>query len=65
MLEEGEVQTKYKEIPINVKSKVQTGPKIQFGGLKLGFLILLYHAPSEEVHKAPSAPIKLHTIIKI
>ena len=62
-LDEGDVQTKYKEIPINVKSSVQTGPKIQFGGLKLGLLIFLYQSPSLAVHNAPRAPTRLHTII--
>ena len=65
IFDEGEVQTKYNEIPIKVKSKVQTGPKIQLGGLKLGLLIPLYQEPSEAVHIVPMAPIRLHAIIRI
>ena|SRR3989339_372974 len=37
--------TRYKEIPINKNNTVHMGPKIQFGGLKLGLFKALYQAP--------------------
>ena len=42
-------QTKYKETPIKINKIVQTGPKIQFGGLKNGFFKLVYHPVISEV----------------
>ena len=36
------VQIIAKAIPIMIKSIVQTGPKIQFGGLNAGLLIVVY-----------------------
>jgi len=36
------LQTKYNDIPIKVKSVVQTGKNNQFGGEKVGFWRLAY-----------------------
>src|SRR3989344_112078 len=36
-------QTKYREMPIKTNITVHTGPKIQFGGLKVGFSNVRYH----------------------
>lgn len=63
IFEFGLTQTKYSAIPIRLKSNVQTGPKTQLGGLKLGFFMFLYQGPSDEVHRAPSAPMILQAII--
>jgi len=35
------------EKPINKYNKVQTGPKTQFGGLKLGLIKVVYHVETE------------------
>lgn len=51
------LQTKNKAIPINKKSKVQTGAKIQSAGLKLGFCNVAYQPEIEgEVNKEPTSP---------
>lgn len=54
---EGSFQTNHNAIPINVYSKVQTGPNNQLGGLKLGFKSVWYHVGiSATVKIAPSEP---------
>ena len=50
-------QIKYNEIPINKNKMVQTGPKIQFGGLKKGLFKVAYHVGiAEIVNKLPTSP---------
>lgn len=50
-------QTRYKEIPINRYNVIQTGPKIQFGGLKLGLFKVINQVETEdEVKKEPIIP---------
>jgi len=57
-------QTIYREIPIKTNNIVQTGPKIQFGGLKLGLFRLLYQTPISEVVKTdPKTPANSQIII--
>jgi hypothetical protein len=52
-----EIQTKYKEIPINRYNIVHTGPNTQLGGLKLGFISVAYHEDTDEaVNKEPRIP---------
>jgi hypothetical protein len=49
---------------INKKSNVQTGPKIQFGGLKNGFARSLYQVVMDGiVNKEPSPAATKQTII--
>ena len=56
-------QIKYKEIPINKKSNVQTGANIQLGGLKLGFGNATYQEPmAGVVKKDPIMPAPSHKI---
>lgn len=51
--------TRNKAIPIKIKRVVQTGEKIQLGGLKLGLLIPAYQVSIEGVVKSePIKPIK-------
>lgn len=48
------IQTRYKAIPINTYNKVQTGPKIQLGGLKNGLFNDAYQPGIEgDVNKDP------------
>lgn len=50
-------QTKYKEIPIRKNKIIQTGPKIQFGGLNDGFARSLYQVSiAGAVKTEPIAP---------
>jgi len=59
-------QTRKRAIPINKNNIVQTGAKIQFGGLKDGLLIVLYHVAIEgEVKIEPKspAPSQINTLI--
>jgi len=47
----------YKEIPISVYSRVQTGKKTHEGGLKTGFASRIYQSLREEaVNTEPTAP---------
>ena len=58
-------QTKYKEIPMSKYKIVQTGPKIAFGGLKLGFFNLLYHLSMAFIVKTePIIPANSHRSIE-
>jgi len=58
-------QTKYKEIPIRVKSINQTGAKSQLGGVKLGFCNVVYHVwIEEEVKIEPTIPADWHIRIE-
>ena len=61
--EEGATQIKYKATPMAVNKSVQTGPKTQLGGLKLGLFIELYQLLSEAVQIAPKEPTRLHRTI--
>ena len=46
-------------IPISMYSSVQTGPKIQFGGLKLGLFRDTYQSPTEDwVAKPDKKPMR-------
>ena len=48
---------KYKEIPIKTNKVIQTGEKIQLGGLKAGLLRLTYQVDTQEVvKKEPITP---------
>jgi len=50
--------TKYNDIPIKVKRVVQTGPKSQLGGVKLGFCNVTYQVEiAEIVNMVPILPI--------
>ena len=50
-------QTKYREIPIRVKRVIQTGPKTQFGGVKVGFCMVSYQVEIDGVvNKEPMMP---------
>jgi len=49
--------TRYREIPIRIYNRVQTGAKIQAGGLNVGFMSVEYHEPGPVVVK--SDPSKL------
>jgi hypothetical protein len=50
------VQTKYNAIPIRIYNNVQTGPKIQFGGLKDGLMSVEYHELMPVVVNIPATP---------
>jgi hypothetical protein len=51
-------QTKKKAKPINMNSAVQTGPKIQLGGLKEGLIKEMYHVFIDvEVKIEPNIPM--------
>ena len=57
-------QTKYNEMPIKTYNVIQTGPKIQLGGLKIGFCKVRYQVETElevntEPIKAASKGIKI------
>lgn len=57
-------QTKYKEIPIKTNKIAHTGPKIQLGGLKPGFIKPLYQPLIAEVVKTePTAPANSQIIM--
>ena len=60
-------QTKNKAIPIKANKIVQTGPKIQLGGLKDGLTIVLYQVAIDgEVKIEPITPAASQiTILKI
>ena len=48
---------KYSETPIRIKSVIQTGENIQFGGLKVGFSKAAYHVEIEgKVKNEPITP---------
>lgn len=52
-------------MPIKAKSAVQTGPKTQFGGVKAGFIIPVYHVETEcTVKKEPIIPASWHITIE-
>ena len=52
-----DLMAKKSDIPINVYSMVQTGPKIQLGGLKNGLLRPKYQESiAENVNKLPISP---------
>jgi hypothetical protein len=56
------IQTIYKEIAINTYNAVQTGPKTQFGGAKLGFVRVAYQVEIAGIVKnEPTAAAKKHT----
>ena len=60
------IKTKYKEIPIRVNKKIQTGAKTQFGGLKNGFWRVAYHPGIEgEVNIDPITPAIWQIAIEI
>jgi hypothetical protein len=51
------LQTRNNDMPIRRKRMVQTGPKIQLGGLKTGLLMVRYHVLTElKVKKEPIIP---------
>ena len=59
-----EVHIIHREIPISTNNIVHTGPKIQFGGLKTGFIMPTYHVFTEEiVKKDPTIPANSQVII--
>ena len=60
-------QMRKSEIPIRINKVVQTGAKIQFGGLNAGLLIPAYHVLMEgAVKREPNSPaawqIKMETM---
>jgi len=56
--------TRNADIPIIVNRVIQTGPNIQSGGLKDGFLIKAYHSGMDRaVKKPPMIPAKWQTKI--
>ena len=58
--------TKNKAMPINRKRIVQTGPKIQLGGLKEGLVIVVYQVFTELiVKKEPIIPASWHITTEI
>ena len=58
-------QTKNSEIPIIIKRIVHTGANNQFGGLKDGLFIVLYHVLTDlEVNTEPKKPITKGIIIE-
>jgi len=57
--------TRYREIPIRIYKRVQTGAKIQDGGLNAGFMSVEYHEPGPVVVKSdPSKPAQLQSRIE-
>lgn len=59
-------QTKYRAMPIKINKVVHTGPKIQFGGLKLGLFKVLYQEPIAGVVKiAPMVPANSQIIMLV
>ena len=60
-----EIHKKYREIPIRIYKIVQTGPKIQFGGLKKGLFSTAYHAGIDETVKTePATPTERGSAIE-
>jgi hypothetical protein len=56
--------TRYREIPIKINNVVQTGPKIQLGGLKDGLFKALYQELIDGVVKiAPTTPANSQIIM--
>ena len=59
-------QIKYRDIPIKKYKTVQTGPNIEFGGLKNGLLSWAYQVDIEgNVTVLPANPIKKQRLTEI
>jgi hypothetical protein len=52
----GDLKIKMEEIPIKKYKRVQTGPNIQFGGLKKGFVNPTYHVVTLLAVAIPATP---------
>ena len=61
-----EFHMRYREIPIKRYKKIHTGPKIQLGGVNVGFWMVVYHASTELlVNSPPIRPAAWHPSMDI